>query len=537
MVQRFENVIDLVNHALSRYGDRPAYTCLGHTIRFAELDARSRVFASYLRNELGMLPGERIAIQLPNIIQFPVVLYGAIRAGLVIVNINPLYTAREIKHQLNDSGAKALVVLANVASAAAEVREQTGIEHVIVTELGDEHPGLKGHLMNFVVKRIKKMVPDFSIPGALRYRDVMKHRARKFPAPEADAQTLLMLQYTGGTTGVSKGAMLSHGNLASNVWQMISHMPVAFDEAKEVFVACLPLYHIYALNLHALAAFSVGSHNILIPNPRDLDSLVKALRSVPFTVFIGINTLFRALVRYDAFKTLDFSTLKLTSAGGMALTEDAAKGWHDTTGCKVCEGYGLTETSPVLTGNPADAIRLGSIGKPLPETELRILGDNDQEVAQGEVGELCARGPQVMSGYWGREAETAKVFTSDGFFRTGDMATCCDDGYYRIVDRKKDMIIVSGFNVYPNEIEEVLATHPGIVEAAAIGVPDSESGEIIKVVVVAEDPQLTVEDVLAFCHKNLTRYKVPKRVEFRSELPKSNVGKVLRRQLREENAA
>ena len=532
-IPRYSNVVELIEKAYEQYAERPAYTCLGQSISYGELQKKSLVFASYLQNELGLKAGDRFAIQLPNLLQFPIAMYGAIQAGLVIVNINPLYTPREVQYQLNDSGAKAFLVLSNVASNSAEIIRETGVEHVIVTNLGDEHPGLKGHLLNFVVKHVKKMVPPFHFDNAIKYRDVFKAQLKEIERSTATSEDLLVLQYTGGTTGVSKGAMLSHGNLASNVWQMISHLPTAFEENNEVFVACLPLYHIYALNLHGLAAFSAGCHNILIPNPRDLASIVKALKNQPFTVFIGINTLFRALTRFEAFSSLDFSSLKITSAGGMALTEDAALDWEKMTGCKVCEGYGLTETSPVLTGNPFGAIRLGSIGTALPETELLIIDEHDKPVEEGGVGELCARGPQVMSGYWHKPEETKAAFLDNGYFRTGDMAQKLDGGYYKLVDRKKDLIIVSGFNVYPNEIEDVIAHHPGVVEAAAIGVKDDECGEIVKLFVVRENESLSTDEVIAYCRENLTRYKVPKQVEFKSELPKSNVGKILRRELRE----
>ena len=533
MIPRYNNVVDILEHAFTAYADLPAYTCLGKTLTFKDIDQRSQRFASYLRNELKLEPGDRFAIQLPNLLQFPVALYGAIRAGMIIVNINPLYTPREIKHQLNDSGANALLVLANVASNAAEIIEETGVKHVIVTSIGDELGALKGSLINFVVKYVKKMVPPFSFPNAITYGAVMHHKPAPYTKAEVSELDCLMLQYTGGTTGVSKGAMLTHKNLASNVWQMITHMPNAFHEGKEIFVACLPLYHIYALNLHGLGAFSAGCHNVLIPNPRDLGSIVKALSNVNFTVFIGINTLLRALNRFDKFKTLDFSTLKISSAGGMALTEDAALGWHEITGCHVCEGYGLTETSPVLTGNPSDNIKIGTIGLPLPETEIRILDEAGNDVDDGDVGELCARGPQVMPGYWHRPKETEDAMTADGYFKTGDMAYKRDDGFYKIVDRKKDLILVSGFNVYPNEIEDVLGLHPKIIEAAAVGVSDNDSGEVVKVFIVKEVEDLTEQEVIEYCRKNLTRYKVPKFVSFRTELPKSNVGKILRRELRD----
>lgn len=534
MIPRYSHAVELIDQTFKLYSDKPAYTCMGKTLSFSELNARSMRFASYLQHELGLQPGDRFAIQLPNILQFPVALYGAMRAGLVVVNINPLYTPREIKHQLIDCGAKALIVLANVAHNAAEVVEETQVDTVIVTELGDEHDVFKRHVINFLVKHVKKMVLDYSFEKSKNYTSILASTGKPLNAVSPASNDPLMLQYTGGTTGLSKGAILTNKNLTSNVWQMITHMPVAFELGRETFVACLPLYHIYALNLHALAAFSSGCHNILIPNPRDFDAFSKALEGVPFTVFIGINTLFRALTRCEAFKHVDFSHLKITSAGGMSLTEDAAKDWEVLTGCKVIEGYGLTETSPVLTGNPSDAIRLGSIGKPLPETEIHILNERDEPVADGEIGELCARGPQVMAGYWNKSEETKKVMTKDGFFRTGDMAVSDTDGYYRIVDRKKDMILVSGFNVYPNEIEDVLTQHPDILEAAAVGVEDSECGERVRVFIVSENKDLTDKDVIRYCRKNLTGYKTPKEVVFRAELPKSNVGKILRKDLRSE---
>jgi len=534
LIPRYEHVGQLIETTFEKYAALPAYTCLGKTLTFRQLDEKSRQFAAFLQNELQLKPGDRLAIQLPNVLQFPIALYGAMRCGVVVVNVNPLYKPREIKHQVNDSGAKVLVVLANVAFNAAEIIDETSIEHVIVTELGDEHDAPKRQIINFVCKYIKKIVPRFHFKSRRAWRSIFANDYGDMQAVDLTKDSLLVLQYTGGTTGISKGAMLTHGNIASNVWQMITHMPPAFDQGKETFVACLPFYHIYALNLHGMAAFSAGAHNIMIPNPRDLDSIVSALKGIQFTIFIGINTLFRALVRCDnGFDRLDFSKLKITSAGGMALTEDAALGWEKITGCKVIEGYGLTETSPVLTGNPHDDIRIGTIGKPLPETEIKILDDEGIAVAFGQPGEICARGPQVMPGYWHRPDETAKVMTSDGFFKTGDIAVEMEDGYYKIIDRKKDIILVSGFNVYPNEVEEVLALHPNIVEAAAVGVPDEMSGEIIKVFIVPETTSLTEAEVLSYSRKNLTAYKVPKLVEFRSELPKSNVGKILRRELRD----
>lgn len=523
----------MIETSFKNYKDLPAYTCMGCTLAYHQIDELSRRFASYLHNEMNLQPGDRIAIQMPNILQYPVVMYGALRAGLVVVNTNPLYTGRELKHQLIDSGAKALVVLANVAETAAKVVEETDVEKVIVTEIADLHPTPKRQLINFVVKRVKKMVPNFSIKNMVSFRDTISQPCKPLKPFQVDSDSIVALQYTGGTTGVSKGAMLTHGNLASNVWQMISHMPQAFKEGEEVFIACLPLYHIYAFNLHGLCGFSLGEHNVLIPNPRDLDAMVDTLKKAEMTVFIGINTLYVALCNHAEFVKLDFSKLHMCSAGGMAMTEDAATRWEKITGNKISEGYGLTETSPVLCANKMENIQKGTIGVPLVETEIRLIDEEGKVVADGEVGELCAKGPQVMLGYWNRPNETAKVLTSDGWLRTGDMAIKRADGHYKIVDRKKDMILVSGFNVYPNEIEDVVTQHDGVLEAAVIGVKDERTGEAVKLFIVPSSKTLTVDEVKAYCKENLTAYKRPKFIEFRDALPKSNVGKILRRELRD----
>lgn len=535
MIPRYDTLTDLVEQAFSSYGSFPAYTCAGHTLSFKQLDELSRRFASYCHHQLGLQPGDRIGLQMPNILQYPVALYGAIRAGLVIVNINPLYTPRELAHQLNDSGAKALVVLSNIALAASQVVKDTQVEHVIVTDFADLHPTPKRQIINFVVKHVKKMVPSFAMPTAIPFREVINCPAKALKPVMVNAASVAALQYTGGTTGISKGAMLTHGNLCSNVWQCITLMPEAFPPGKEVFIACLPLYHIYALNLNALAAFSYGEHNILIPNPRDLKALVAAVKNVGMTVIIGINTLYVALARYAPSKTIDFSKLRVSCAGGMAMTEDAARMWKELSGCEVCEGYGLTEASPVICGNKVSSIRFGTIGKALIETEIKLIDDAGNTVPDGEPGELCARGPQVMPGYWNKPDETAKVLTPDGWLKTGDVAIKTPDGYYKIVDRKKDMILVSGFNVYPNEIEDIVTSHPDIIEAAAIGVPDEKSGEAVKLFVVRSRPDLSEEEIKQFCKERLTAYKRPRSIEFRDSLPKSNVGKILRRELREKS--
>lgn len=537
MTIRYATLDKLLDFAFKEYAELSAFSCTGHTLKYKEIDKLSLQFASYLHNELGLQPGDRIALQMPNILQFPVALFGAIRAGIVVVNVNPLYTPRELQYQLKDSGAKALVVLSNVAANVASVIAQTDVKTVIVTNFADLHPAPKRWLINYVVKKVKKLVPEFSFSNSISFRGALELGNKPFSHPEFTPDDVAVLQYTGGTTGVAKGAMLTHKNLCSNVWQLLTHMPDLCEIGKEVWVACLPFYHIYALNLHGLCALSTGGHSILIPNPRDLEALVKALENSGMTIFIGINTLLNALARCEAFKKLDFSTLKITTAGGMALNEDVARLWTSVTGSEISEGYGLTETSPVVSGNPLDAIKIGTIGKALPETEIKVIDDNGVALPQGEVGELCVRGPQVMKGYWQKPDETTKVLSADGWLLTGDMAVVFEDGYIKIVDRKKDMILVSGFNVYPNEVEDVVCTHPHIVEAAAIGVPDSESGEVVKLFVVADSNAVTREEIYEFCKQRLTAYKRPKYIEFKEQLPKSNVGKILRKDLREQKPA
>lgn len=532
---RFDTVVDLLDHAFEHHADRPAYTCLDSTLTFNQIDQLSAKFASYIQHHTSLKPGDRIAIQLPNISQYPVVLYGAIRAGLVVVNTNPLYTSREIEHQLTDSGAKALVILANVAAEASEVIENTAVEHVIVTELGDLFPWPKRSIVNFVVKYIKKMVPAYHFKASTAFNTALAKGSQPYTPVPAKSSDLLALQYTGGTTGVAKGAMLSHANLCVNIEQTLTHLYPLLSEPDQEVAAALPLYHIFAFNLHALAAFSRGAHNILIPNPRDLASFVKAVKNRKITLYIAVNTLFNALARNEAFKQLDFSALMVSAAGGMAVNDGVARLWHEVTGCEICEGYGLTETSPVICANVPSDIRKGSIGKPVPNTEVRLLNSEEVDVPEGEAGELCVRGPQVMQGYWQREEATTNSFTKDGFFKTGDIAVKNPEGNYKIVDRKKDMILVSGFNVYPNEVEDVVMLCKGVVEAAVVGVPHDTSGELVKLFVVVSDESITKEKLIAHCRESLTAYKVPKLVEFRKELPKTNVGKILRRALRDES--
>ncbi|MDO3386590.1 AMP-binding protein [Gilvimarinus sp. SDUM040013] len=527
-------IVDVFAEACRDYADSPAFTCINHTISFRELDELSARFASYLQNHTNLKPGDRIAIQLPNVLQYPVAVFGALRAGLVVVNTNPLYTATELKHQLTDSGAKALVVLANVAGHASEVVAETDVEQVILTELADLHPPLKRTLINFVVKHIKKMVPAFSFNNSIPFNKALASGAtRPWQPVSGIPDDVAVLQYTGGTTGVAKGAMLTHRNLVANMLQVNLHMNDVFKKNQDLFVAPLPLYHIYAYTIHCMCALSLGNHNLLIPNPRDIPGFVKALKGVPFTCFVGLNTLFNALIRNTDFRALDFSNLRCTSSGGMALTHDAAKRWEELTGVPVSEGYGLTETSPVVCINPRFSIKLGTVGVALPETEVKVISEDGESLPVGEAGELCVRGPQVMKGYWQRPEATREILDDEGWLKTGDIATIDEDGYVKIVDRKKDMINVSGFKVFPNEVEDVLCEHPDIVEAAVVGVEDEESGEVVKAFVVCSNSELTEKEIRSFARESLTGYKVPHYVEFRDELPKTNVGKVLRRKLKE----
>ncbi len=531
--EKVTTIVETFDLACQRYAQRPAFTSLGCTLSYADLELLSRQFAAYLQHDLGLVPGDRVAVQLPNLVQYPVVVFGAMRAGLVIVNTNPLYTAREIEHQLRDSGAKALVVLANMASVAARVIDNTAVQQVIVTEVADLHKPLKRTLINGVVRHVKKQVPEYKIAGALSFRQALQRGKSLTLRPHSPTHTdLAALQYTGGTTGVAKGAMLSHGNLVANALQVEAHLGHWLAEKDELFIGPLPLYHIYAFTLHCMVLLSRGAHSVLIPNPRDMSAFVKELRRWPFSGFAGLNTLFVALCRDSGFRQLDFSRLKFTASGGMALTREAARQWQEITGCEILEGYGLTETSPAVTFNQPDCLRLGCVGRAVPLTELRICDEMDGELAQGLTGELQVRGPQVMAGYWQRPAETAQVLTDDGWLRTGDIALIHDDGQVQIVDRKKDMVVVSGFNVYPNEIEDLVCTMPGVRECAAIGVADPRTGEAVKLFVVADDAALSPESIRAFCRSAMTAYKVPRYIDFCDDLPKSNVGKVLRRALK-----
>lgn len=534
-LKKYSSMVDVFEQAVKKYSDRPAFSAVGATLTYRDLDTQTRNFAAWLQNKTDLKPGDRIAVQMPNLTQYPVVVFGAMRAGLIVVNTNPLYTTREMEHQFNDSGAKALVVLANMAENAEKVLPHTSIEHVIVTEIADMHSPLKRTLMNAVVKHVKKMVPPFSIPQAHKLPAVLSAGAReKFTPAECKADDIAVLQYTGGTTGVAKGAMLTHGNLVANLLQVRPMMEDSVIEGQEVVIAPLPLYHIYSFTLNCGIMLEAGGHNVLIPNPRDIPGFVKELKNFKFTAFLGLNTLFVALCNNEEFRDLDFSHLKLTSSGGMALTSDTAKMWERVTGCAVSEGYGMTETSPVVTFNPHSAIQLGTIGLPVPSTQVKTLDDDGNETPLGVAGELCVKGPQVMRGYWQRPEDTQQSFTEDGYIQTGDVAVIQEDGYIRIVDRKKDMIIVSGFNVYPNEIEDVVSSHSKVIECAAVGIPDAKSGEAVKVYLVASPEGVTENELKEFCRERLTAYKVPRYFEFRDELPKTNVGKVLRRELRDE---
>lgn len=526
---------DLLVETCRSYADRPAFTCMGQALSFAELETLSAHFAAYLQS-LGLEKGARVALMMPNILQYPVAMMAVLRAGYVVVNVNPLYTPRELEHQLNDAGAETVVILENFAHTLQAVAGKTPVKNVVVASMGDLM-GLKGYLVNFVVRYVKRMVPSWSLPGHIGFNDALKAGAeRGFRAVEIGRDDTALLQYTGGTTGVSKGAVLIHGNVLANViqnelWFRSAYVKKPKPE-RPVLVCALPLYHIYALTVNALMGMKLGGNNILIPNPRDIPAFVGELRKYDFHIFPGLNTLFNALLHNDDFVKLPFKNLLVTFGGGMAVQRPVAERWQAVTGCVISQGYGLSETSPVATVNRFDAEAFtGTIGLPVPSTDIAIRNDKGKDVPFGEVGEICIRGPQVMSGYWNRPDETANVMTADGFFKSGDMGMMAENGHVTLVDRKKDMIVVSGFKVFPNEVEDVVAAHPGILEAAVIGVEDEHSGEVPKLFVVRKDPNLTEDDVFAYCRENLTGYKRPSYVVFRDALPKSNVGKILRKEL------
>lgn len=536
-VEKYASIGQFFEECANLYANAPAFSNMGRTLRYSDVERLSRAFGAYLQ-DLGLPKGARIAIMMPNVLQYPVVLMGALRAGYTVVNCNPLYTPRELQHQLADSGAKAIVILENFAATLERAIKQTEVEHVIVTRLGDMLGIPKGPLVNLAVKHVKKMVPKWNLPHAVWLRSALSRGSHlKFRPAEVAPEDLAFLQYTGGTTGVPKGAMLTHRNMLANVEQCHAWMQNHVDPGNEVIVTALPLYHIFALTANCLLFMKVGAKNLLITNPRDIPGFVKELAKERFTVITGVNTLFNALLNHHDFGKLDFSGLRLALGGGMAVQRAVAEKWKHTTGKPLIEAYGLTETAPAVTINPLDLQDYnGSIGLPIPSTEVSLRRPDSSEAPFDEPGELCVRGPQVMAGYWQRPDETENVFHSDGFLRTGDMATIDRKGFVRIIDRTKDMILVSGFNVYPNEVESVVVSHPGVLEAGAVGVADEKSGEAVKIVVVKKDPNLTAEEIREFCRKQLTAYKVPRYVEFRDELPKTAVGKILRRALRESAA-
>ena len=533
-VGAYPSVAAMLAESFAQFGSRPAFSNMGRTMSYAEIDRESAAFGSFLLNDLKLKKGDRVAIMLPNVLQYPVALFGVLRAGLTVVNTNPMYTARELKHQLNDSGAAAIVVLDNFASVVQEVLPETKVRTVVTTALGDMLGFPKAAITNFVVRHVKKLVPDFDIPGAVRFKDALKRgAAARLPQADVGPEDIAFLQYTGGTTGVAKGAMLTHRNMVANMQQVGAWFGSSIKVGEEVMITALPLYHIFALTCNCLVFMKVGGLNVLITNPRDMAGFVKEISTLKFTGITGVNTLFNGLLNTPGFEQVDFSRLRMSFGGGMAVQRAVAERWKKVTGCALIEGYGMTESAPVATVNVLGADYNGSIGVPAPSTELSIQDDDGNIKGIGEIGEICIRGPQVMRGYWQRPEETTKVLGADGWLRTGDIGRMDENGFFYIVDRKKDMILVSGFNVYPNEIEDVIATHPGVLEVAAVGVPDDKSGEAVKVVIVKKDPALTADDIRTHCKASLTGYKQPRYVEFRDSLPKTNVGKILRRELRD----
>lgn len=532
----YNSIPELLEEAFEKFSQLPSFHCMGKTLTYGEMDLLSRKFASYLQNDLGLERGDRVAIMMPNILQYPVALFGILRAGMVAVNVNPLYTARELEHQLKDSNSKTIIIFENSASVLEEVIERTPVENVLVTQIGDMLKFPKSLLVNVVIKHVKKMVPAWKIKGAVPFLKALDMGDEsKFNRVEIANDQTAFLQYTGGTTGVSKGAELTHRNIVANLTQAKAWISPLIKEGEEIIITPLPLYHIFSLTANCFTFSTIGALNILITNPRDMPGFVKELKKWKFTAFTGVNTLFNGLLNNPGFKDVDFSSLKLTLGGGMAVQKAVAENWKKVTKTPLIEAYGLTETSPAACINPMDlADYNGSIGLPVSSTDVCIKDDDENTLAVGEIGEICIKGPQVMRGYWNRPEETAKVMTKDGYFKTGDIGLMNEEGFFKIVDRKKDMILVSGFNVFPNEVEDVICTHPKVFECAAVGVPDPKSGEIVKIFVVKKDDTLNEEELKAFCKENLTGYKVPKLYEFRTELPKSNVGKILRKDLRDQ---
>ncbi|AOR58745.1 long-chain-fatty-acid--CoA ligase FadD [Pectobacterium parmentieri] len=535
---RYSSLIDMFENNVRRYADRPAFINMGEVMTFRKLEERSRAFAAYLQNQLKLQKGDRVALMMPNLLQYPVALFGVLRAGMVVVNVNPLYTPRELEHQLKDSGASTIVIVSNFAHTLEKVVHNTAVKHVILTRMGDQLSTAKGTLVNFVVKYIKRLVPKYHLPDAISFRRVLQEgRRQQYVRPDIINSDLAFLQYTGGTTGVAKGAMLTHRNMQANVAQCLAAYGPVLREGNEWVVTALPLYHIFALTANCLLFFELGGQNLLITNPRDIPAVVKELKQYPFTAITGVNTLFNALLNNKEFHELDFSTLRLSVGGGASVQRAVAERWEKLTGKHLLEGYGLTESSPLVAVNPYDLKHYsGSIGLPVASTDVRIIDDNGNDVGPGESGELWVHGPQIMLGYWQQPAATDEVL-KDGWLATGDIVTSDDEGFLRVIDRKKDMILVSGFNVYPTEIEDVISRHPKVSESAVVGVESEVSGEAVKAFVVRRDNSLTKEELVTHCRRNLTGYKVPKEIEFCEDLPKSNVGKILRRELREDKKA
>ncbi|MEM6964295.1 MAG: AMP-binding protein [Bacteroidota bacterium] len=531
----YSNLIEMFEETFEKYRKLPAFQCMGKSITFDQLDKYSKQFGAYLLSR-GLEKGDKVALMMPNLLQYPIALFGALRAGLVIVNTNPLYTPREMKHQFSDSGAKAIIIAENFAANLEKIIHDTSIKTVIITSIGELLGAVKGTITNFVVRTVKGMVPKYNIANTVTFKEALT-QGKKFTLPDLDGKPtdVIALQYTGGTTGVSKGAMLTNKNLVANMLQIRATMLPFIKEKEEVALSPLPMYHIFAFTVNALALMSVGTKTILVTNARDIGSIIKEFKNEKITLLTGVNTLFNALLNHSDFSSLDFSALKGTVGGGMAVQKVVAEKWFETTGCHLSEGYGMTEASPVVSTNPIDGTgQIGTIGVPVPSTDVRIANEQDVPLGVGEVGEIQVKGPQVMNGYYNRPEETNKTITSDGWLRTGDIGLMQADGFFKIVDRKKDMILVSGFNVFPNEVEDVIAMHPKVLEVAAIGVPDEKSGEAVKVFVVKKDKSLSEKELRAYCAEQFTGYKKPKHVEFRDELPKTNVGKILRRALREE---
>ena len=539
-VEQYNSLIEVLEESFKKFKDHESFYCMGKCFTYGELDLLTKKFASYLQNDLGLKKGDRVALMMPNILQYPIALFGILRAGLTAVNVNPLYTARELEHQLNDSGATTIIIFKNSAATLQEVVKNTSVKNIITTGIGDLLGFPKSLIVNFVIKNVKKMVPDYHLPQEKDFKTVLFDASSDHYSRPEDVvlNDVAFLQYTGGTTGVSKGAVLTHGNIVANIVQARTWIGNYLEEGKECIITPLPLYHIFSLTANCLVFATMGAKNILITNPRDLPGFVKELGKHNFTALTGVNTLFNGLLNNPEFKDLNFSSLKLTLGGGMAVQKPVAEKWKEVTGVPLIEAYGLTETSPAACINPMNLPAYnGKIGIPIPSTDMAILDDDGKTLDVGEVGEIAIKGPQVMQGYWNRPEETAKVMTDNGFFKTGDIGFMDEKGYFQIVDRKKDMILVSGFNVYPNEVEEVVVSHPKVLEAAAIGVPDEKSGEVVKLFIVKKDANLTEEELKTFCKENLTGYKVPKLFEFRDDLPKTPVGKILRKDLRNEEAA